>query len=438
MQWTSTQKAALLYKNLGKVIYKNMWVKYHQLGYSNKGSNTKYNVVIAKDAPSKDVRDIVTLHEVGHIIYNHLDVNLKKEFLQIKSLCDKHNKPYDLLSIYGGPTRFVNIAMDLEVNSKLFTRGNIKTMTLADFAPCTVEAYGLDTLDNFRDYYEPLIERMDSNMEKEENDLPLDIPRLFGAGNGERGRDNRVSKPSELENEVFGKQFEEQEVASPIETKEDEEEAFPIKGVGGNEGKEAGIGDFSNLTEVKLSKEELIANYIKACVRKPASNYVNDVIRLHNRGTRVNKQNILYSSKKRNHVPQPKFCFVLDVSGSMNIDPIMKALGTLNFFFKNISRDSEVLIWNTRLKERFSIGNIPSKIDMGGGTDMAAAITYAKKEGFTDCVLYSDLETDLQDLEDASKGINVYPICVDYNENSSFNPLKKSDFYNNHKRMLFI
>lgn len=437
MQWTPTQKAALMYKKLGKVIYKNMWVDYHQLGYSNKGSNTKYNVVIAKDAPSKDVRDIVTLHEVGHIIYNHLDVNLKEEFLQIKALCDKYNKSYDLLSVYGGPKSFVNIAMDLEVNGKLLTLGNIKTMAAANFPVCTAEGYGVDFLDTFREYYEPLIEKMDSNTEPKENDLPLDIPSIFGEGGGGNGNDS----PSVLEEEVFGKHFEEPSTAKSIETEEDENNASQISKLTNDKGNGIGtgdVGDDSNLTEVVFSTEKRIADFIRQAVRKPEKAYINDVIRLHNRGTRINKSNIMYSSKKRNHTSKPKFCFILDVSGSMDVDPIMKALGTLDFFFKDTSRDSEIITWTTQLKERFSISNIPSNIDMGGGTDMAAAVEFAKKEGFTDCVLYSDFDTNLKDLEEASKGINVHSICVESYGYSEHNHLKNSEFYKNHKRMLFI
>lgn len=437
MKWASTQRAALMYKKLGKVIYKNMWIAYHQLGYSSKGSNTKYNVVIAKDAPSKEVRDIVTLHEVGHIIYNHLDVNLKEEFLKIKALCNKHNKSYDLLSLYGGPKSFVNIAMDLEVNGKLLTQGNIKTMAAANFPVCTAEGYDIDFFDNFREYYEPLIERMNSNTPKEENNPLLDVPSFFD----KKGENDNGNSSSTLEEEVFGEHFEEPSKVWTIETEEDEDEASPISKLANDEGKSMRIDDDSNLVEVVFSLEKRIADFIKQSVRKPKKNYINDVIRLHNRGTRINKSNILYSSMKRNHVPKPKFCFILDVSDSMDVDPIMKALGTLDFFFKDTSRNSEVLTWNTQLKERFFVSNIPSNVDIGGNTDIAAAIAFAKGEGFTNCVLYSDFDTNLSTLEEASKGINVYSICVDSHGYSGYDPLKvlkESEFYKNHKRMLFI
>ena len=443
MNWTTTQKEALKFKGLGKVIYKNMYQSLGQLGYGNKGTNTKYNVVIAKDAPSKDVRDIVTLHEVGHIVFRHLDVDIKQEFKCIKGLCDKFGKSYDLLQTYGGPMNFINIAMDLEVNSKLLTLGNIKTMKAANFPPCTPEGYGIDTLDTFRDYYIALIEKLDpSNKDQQENSdqssnqnqqgsqgqpdqqgqpdsQPSDLPSLFNSGN---------SSISELEKQIFGEEYGDNKSAETIETEEDE-------AISESPSLLAGDGESNELTEVVIATERRIADFIKASIRRPEKEYTNDILKLHNRGTRVNKQGILYSSTRRKNTQKPKFCFILDVSGSMNIEPIMKALGTLGHFFKDASKNSEIFAWDTKLIDRFPVDRIAESVRCGGGTDMASAVEFAKKEGFTDCVVYSDFYTDLEKLDGASKGIGVHSICVD---SSDSNPLKDSEFYAKHKHCLFL
>lgn len=424
MRWTVAQKEALMYKGLGKVIYKNMWKRDHQLGYGNKGSNTKYNVVIAKDSPSVEVRGIVTLHEVGHIIYKHLDVDVKEEFQSIKALCDKLKKPYELLTVYGGPMAFLNIAMDLEVNSKLLTLGNIKAMKNANVEPCTPEAYEIEVLDSFRDYYEPLIAKLDENQKmsfKMSEDIS-DLPTLLKQALKGQGGKNLIK-------EVFGDLFQDPKMPEIVEDSRDEAKAKDINSLA------AGTGDSSEDTEVKRDVDILIADFIKQAVRKPWGMYVNDVLRLHNRGTRVNDQGILYSSKKRRNISQPRFCFILDVSGSMNVDPIMKALGTLDQFFRDTSRNSKIITWAEDLKEEFDIDRIPSSVKIGGGTNMAAAVDYAKQKGFTDCVIYSDFYTDLEKLQEASQGINVFSICVD---SSDSNPLKDSDFYKAHSKALFL
>lgn len=443
MNWTTAQKEALTYKGLGKVIYKNMYQREHQLGYGNKGSHTQYNVVIAKDAPSKDVRDIVTLHEVGHIVFRHLDVDLKKEFITIKGVCDKLGKSYELLQQkYGGPMCFLNIAMDLEVNSKLLTLGNVKTMVAANFPPCTPESFEVDTYDSFRDYYEPLISKLDENDKEEQSNLPQpDLPSL-GNKDGNSGDENSNSNSNsqgnsqaveELEREVFGKEFDDSDMPKSVENKEDEENAEAVS-------KLAGLsGDSDLYTEVTKSRDKsrdkAIADFIQASIRRPEKEYVNDILKLHNRGTRLNKQGILYSSTRRKNIQKPRFCFILDVSGSMNVDPIMKALGTLGYFFKGISRNSEIFMWDTQLVDRFPVDKIPSHINMGGGTDMAAAVEFAKKEGFTDCVIYSDFFTNLTKLNEASTGIGVYSICVDAKDS---NPLEGTEFYHKHKKVLFL
>ena len=85
-EFTNLQKKANRKLALTKVKYRNMWNGEGELGYTSCGRNC-YEINIAQDAPSEEVKAVVLIHEVGHIYYGHNDVDYKKEFKTIEGLC---------------------------------------------------------------------------------------------------------------------------------------------------------------------------------------------------------------------------------------------------------------------------------------------------------------------------------------------------------------
>ena len=160
MKLTRTQKKAMKELALCKVVRRKMWRKERQLGYTSTSANKRYyDINIANDTGSRDVEDIVLLHEIGHCYFGHNDLDIKEELLLVKSMCDGAGLPFSATLMYGGPMRFLNIAMDLEINSKLLTIGNIKAMKKFGFEICTPEGFGIETGESYRSYYMPLLEK---------------------------------------------------------------------------------------------------------------------------------------------------------------------------------------------------------------------------------------------------------------------------------------
>lgn len=435
MNWTPKQKEALMYKNLGKILYKeDMFKIQHQLGYGEKGSNTQYNIVIAKDCPTKEVRSIVLMHEVGHIVYRHLDVDFKKEFKNIKTIFDKLNKPYNLISKYGGPMSFLNIAMDLEVNSKLLTFGNIKTMEKY-FKLCTPDGYKVEIMDSFRDYYEPLIAKLEDNSNSQQIDKAMsDLPSNARPSSDQQKDPNDPSQKDEFSQESY---YPADASGYPGQPSEELDISEVIMGNTDSPSEQPGKGGTSQEVEIVPNNEKTIVKFLQQIITRPEAQYQPDVMRLHNRGTRVNDQSILYSSKKRKKIQgKAKFCFIVDVSGSMYTDSILKAIGALNSTLGFVDKNSKLVTWNEDKVEEFDINSIPSKIKTGGGTDMASAVKYAKEEGYTDIVIYSDFETDMDPLAKESEKLRMYSIIVenDYNKEDYL----EHNYFKKNKKMIRV
>ena len=165
MELTNTQKEAMRELGLCKVIRRNMWKTEHQLGYTSPGRRF-YDINIANDTNNEEVEDIVLLHEIGHCYFGHNDINTVDELLLIKNMCDGEGIPFSAIMAYGGPMRFLNVAMDLEVNSKLLTRGNAKTMKDFGFEILTPQNQKLETGDSYRSYYLPLLRLIKTDKDK--------------------------------------------------------------------------------------------------------------------------------------------------------------------------------------------------------------------------------------------------------------------------------
>lgn len=162
MNLTFEQKKVLRQSGMCKITYRNMFKKDHDLGYCSKGGYF-YEVNLAKDVRPIDVQLITLIHECGHIALYHVHTDIPKELKDIEALCKKYNKPAYMLQAYGGPVAFINICMDLEVNHRYLTKENTEFMKNVGFPLCTLESYQLTDLGDFRNYYEPLIQKLPDN-----------------------------------------------------------------------------------------------------------------------------------------------------------------------------------------------------------------------------------------------------------------------------------
>lgn len=466
MEYTKYQLDALRYKGYSKVFFhKNMYRQEHCLGYSISGS--PYDLIhIAEDCPTEDIKKIVILHEVGHIVYSHVYVNIKKEIKFIKSIFESNGVPYQSIMKFGGPMQFLNICMDLEVNTKLLSKGNINTMN-EYFKICTPEIFGVPVLDNFRDYYPPLIEKLKKELAKESSEKSnskvdsdeqnpssgglgdiFDKDSENGGNNSEEGtqggRGNSNNETKDIEDALRDMLRDIRESVSPFddEFKDDKDISNALqkesysndnlkekknqnKNIPSQDVMEAlGIEDSPNREDSQgraysnrksnedtdtLPKYDVIPNDNR-CIQRflnkilgSTNKYLPDSMSIHNRGTRGNS-NILYSSLKRKHtVDKVKLGILIDVSLSMRTEEVLKAIGTFQKSTNIIDNNSNVVLWDDRLIDEFNIRRIPNKVKTGTYTDIASGMEYLAKKGYKDILVYSDYFTNMREVNKVVK-----------------------------------
>jgi len=467
MFYTDFQKEAMRYVGLAKVHYKDMWKNKGQLGYVVPGRPND-NIYIAKDFEDEKVRKIALLHECGHIKFNHTSVNMKQEFKYVKALFKKLNKPYMTIQAYGGPMGFCNIAMDLEVNSKLLTLANTRYMDKAGFKVCTPEGFDLDVMDTYRDYYIPLIEKLpDDDEEFQEfqdmmkniiKDLMKDISSKqkgkssgsgSDSGNGQDDQDkedqdqNGKGGSSEQDDEDdeesgfvydeadFDEDDEDCDEENVNEAVRDDENSDKVVGFDGQDdgtSSPAGRGHYKNSNlEVKDNCSAVIKGFLQKIVGSSMV-YLPDSMKHYNRGSRANADGFLYSSiRKRNRTDKKRFGICIDVSGSMNTESILTALGSLKSALSVVDNNSIVVTWDDYLCEEFPITKVPQRVSNGGGTSMHRGLQYLIEKGCDNIVMYSDFETDVSAMIRILRKahVNMYSIAVADNHRSD---ISKKDY----------
>lgn len=403
-----------------------MWLEKRILGYSSKGDQDFYKITIAEDIPSQNIRSLILLHEVGHIFFKHLDVDLIKEIFLVEEIFHQHNISFDRIFYYGGPIRFINLTMDLEVNSKVFTLQNLEELN-SFLTPLSIHMHTTDYLkveiqNTFRDYYNPLILRLNSidyidNIEDKSfslniwDDLKSHIKPDFSF------------LPSSLQEEIKKENYDFEDLPAERELTSLEYSQIIDQ----------------PLEQLKIEKEssEILKNFILCKLANKTFNRKEDYVKLHNWGIRKNKFILYRSSKRKKSRSIKDVCFLLDVSNSMKLDCILEALVSLKEIIKSLSLDSYLITWNTHKVQEIKLKNLNSsfKVDVGGGTDLAEAIKYIEKEGFKDCFIYSDFETEplsfLKNIKSSTMNIfGIASICVDCSgidslKNQSLLELKK-------------
>ena len=462
MKLTRTQKKAMKELALCKVVRRKMWRTEKQLGYTNTSANRRYyDINIANDTGSREVEDIVLLHEIGHCYFGHNDLDIREELLLVKSMCDGAGLPFSATLLYGGPMRFLNIAMDLEINSKLLTVGNIKAMKKFGFELCTPEGFQIDTGESYRSYYMPLLEKARAFMDKmpsgsgegegEGGDGDGDEEKDKGKSGGGKNKDKGNSKGNSAGDKIPGTRNDtgdDLSSDSPLTGIEEIDDALLKEGYIGGDIKSKDKSNKSDVSTVKEKEEEIeraegggsgtvhggkgignlgstsstitieaentpkeIEKFLRSIIGN-AYDFLMDPMRLWNRGSRDRSSGVIYNSLKQ--APQrkrKKLGILVDISGSMDISTIQNAAQSLKDCAPVLDKGSKFVTWNTDLGQEFPITNIPDQIRVGGGTDMVAGINYLVKQGFTDIVVYSDFETSNLETVDP-KGYRLYSIVV--------------------------
>ena len=460
MKLTRTQKKAMKELALCKVVRRKMWRKERQLGYTSTSANKRYyDINIANDTGSRDVEDIVLLHEIGHCYFGHNDLDIKEELLLVKSMCDGAGLPFSATLLYGGPMRFLNIAMDLEINSKLLTVGNIKAMKKFGFELCTPEGFQIDTGESYRSYYMPLLEKARAFMDKMSSGSGDGEEESDGDGDGDEEKDKGKSGGGKSKGKGNGKgndagdripgikndTGDDLSSDSPLTGIEEIDDALLKEGyIGGdikakdksnksdtstvkekekeieeaeesNSSKNRDIGNSKAFTSTITIEAENTPKEIEKFLRSIIGNaydFLMDPMRLWNRGSRDRSSGVIYNSLKQ--APQrkrKKLGILVDISGSMDISTIQNAAQSLKDCAPVLDKGSKFVTWNTDLGQEFPILDIPEQIRVGGGTDMVAGINHLVKQGFTDIVVYSDFETSNLETVDP-KGYRLYSIVV--------------------------
>lgn len=273
------------------------------------------------------------------------------------------------------------------------------------------------------------IENMKKDLKQFNNDVAYDnAPDPFDDNMSEDVKDSIIDD-SYTPNKPLNETVEDKENQETVEDVENENEKRE------NSKSSQGYGtshSTSNLSTNGATPKTQIANFLKSIIRTDYSEFKNDCMRLYNRGIRRNNDGILYNSLKRSRNTQSKqkMCICIDCSGSMDTKTVIDAIASIKKACKNLSQESEVILWDTELCQRFKIDNIPSNVYSGGGTDLTKAIKYGAENKFDEFVLYSDMEDNLPKMANMVKKnptMNVYSIVVDYRNSTELEHFLKTN-----------
>lgn len=426
MLLTNLQKKALRQLAMSKVVDRPMWIPEHMLGYCRR-NNRNYEINLADDTGSLDTYTSVLIHEIGHIYYGHMDVNNIKEIKRVKELCKQ--KGYDFAStmiFYGGPMSFLNIAMDLEINTKLLEQENFDAIyNNLGVNIVSRDAYDIPydaPCDTFRDYYEYLFKYVKDNPDQMPDVIVMnDIP--FNGGSGVDGDDQTGSsqQQSGTGDSEIDDLLKNDEAAQNKDSKEPGKSSNVAQQIEKNNksNKPRGAGKSGNTSDnitIEGNSAEDIKKFIQDIIsEKRLPTYQHDSLKHYNRRTRPST-GILYDSKRRKPATikhSKKLLICIDISGSMDTVDIRTAISSLQDIFRSIHPDSKVVTCNTQIDAEYPITKLPSYISTGGGTDMSAGIKYATKNGFTDVLIYSDFDTSISEMiQSIGKNMNLYAIAV--------------------------
>ena len=437
-----------------------------QLGYTYRARRS-YDITIADDLGDSKVRAIVLLHEIAHIFLGHMDENIPQELKNVKTLIKGMGVNYTkCMLFFGGPMTFLNIAMDLECNTKILTPENIKYVDNflekeSEGKLCTPEKYETVEKDKFRDYYIPLVEyfkKHESEMKisftnAADGDLGISVSDVMnGLEDDEEIKELLEESGYQGGNDKNDKDINKSKSSSNVEDEYEDIDSLPENGReekysqkkknSNDSNKQAGRGRSCNNVDISTEDpDKEIANFLTRIVRNSLE-YKHDSFRHYNRGTRRSKEGVFYSSlKRKSHSNSRILSIVTDISGSINTSQLATAVQSVKLVFNKLHPSSELATCDTKICKVYPITNIPNVLNCGGGTDMAVGLKYFVDKNAQDIVLYSDLETDMYEMNkiiDNNPNINFYTIVTGRSQN--INDFTKDEYYflSKNKRVLLL
>ena len=442
MKLTSLQHKAFRELCLSKITYRDMFKSEGSLGYTYR-ARRGYDITIADDIADNKAKAIILLHELAHIFFGHMDENVVQELKNIKKQIQGRGVNYTkCMLFFRGPMSFLNIAMDLQVNTKFLTKENtdylqnfLETIN-PGFKLCLPETYETEEKEVFREYYDPLVDYFLKHQDEMkisvtdglDGDLGISVDEImqglededeikelleesgYKGGNDKNSENKSGTSSSESVEEAHD------EIDSLSDEKSSNKEEDKEKYENKKDKKKPGKGrSTSNLeiAEGNISKD--IANFLTNIV-KTSLEYRQDSLKHYNKGTRRNKDNILYTSMKRKQqVSSRILSIVVDVSGSIDTSQLATAVRSVKAVFKNLHPSSKLATCDTDILDVYSITKIPSSIRNAGGTDMYKGLKYFVDKNSQDIILYSDLETEMSTINkliDSNPQINFYTIVT--------------------------
>lgn len=166
-----------------------------------------------------------------------------------------------------------------------------------------------------------------------------------------------------------------------------------------------------NVDSVDMAIDVVMQNYKSKVVTRIDKK---DMVYLWNRG--INRTVIAPAYRHKIQTDyDPKFVFMIDISGSMNTGLIDRILNTISAKMKKINSNLtyDIITWNTHLGEHLKdirAKDVVPRISYGGGTTLARGIkyfhdNYGKEAIF---IIISDFEDDLNDWHNEEKNMSGY------------------------------
>lgn len=196
-----------------------------------------------------------------------------------------------------------------------------------------------------------------------------------------------------------------------------------------------------NVDSVDMAIDIVMQNYKSRVITRIDKK---DMVYLWNRG--INRTVIAPAYRhKINTDYDPKFVFMIDISGSMDTHLIDRILGTISKKMKKINAGLtyDIITWSTFLGEHLKnikANEVPPKISYGGGTTLATGIKYFRENYGKEAIfiIISDFEDCLEDWHNEEKnmtGYTMYGFNYGYHKyNQEFTNLKVMHFTDGRSR----
>lgn len=349
----------------------------------------------------KELEDYLFVHEAGHIIFGHAEPTSVMETMLLNRMARLFYEDR-FLSTFSSKEEFVrhikdylfNIAMDFEVNSKLFSKDDIERMSkLMGSSP----------------YYPSEFSYKDGLSWREYLDLMLDDKRFFSKDKRKRGSSSDDVYVSELKRTAASLSQESKEgEAARIESFETESLSLQP----GSSEETSGKSESEGLSFDEL-KKILISNVFNM---KAVSNR-RDMMYYANRKKLGSSKILVPKTLQWTEIRADSFIVLFDVSGSVDKEIVSKSIAMFKDISSKVGRDSRLVCWNTKLADDRKLRDV-GDVYIGGGTEIADGISYCSKHLHSGTKLFviSDFIDNLDAWDEELAKLptkSIYGICWD-------------------------